>query len=347
VDKVTYTDEGLRSAQIYQYAVRAYKKEKNTVVLSSFTEVKTCTRPATAQLAVKALKSGVVKLSWKDVSREDGYAIYRQEHGGVWKLIAKVGEDKTSHTDKTVSAGIKYRYRVQPYRIVDKAYVKARVKSSAYVEAKEASNTGLSSAQKDVMKKILYAVETGGQVYGNQDYSDFTEAYANSYTEVAITIGAGQWYATEAQRLLKLIRSTDEETFNKLDTAGIGKDLDSANWSTYKVSKTSKKAKCIQKIISSKVGIQCQDKLMIIQVEEYAAEAMKLGVTDPKAIGMCINLRHLGGYGGMTRILGKTSKPYTMEKMWKAMQSDTGTQVGASMYRTRHEKVMKWLNTYM
>ena len=30
------------------------------------------------------------------------------------------------------------------------------------------------------MKKILYAVETGGQVYGNQDYKDFTEAYTNS-----------------------------------------------------------------------------------------------------------------------------------------------------------------------
>ena len=37
------------------------------------------------------------------------------------------------------------------------------------------------------MKKILYAVETGGQVYGNQKYGDFTEAFTNSSTEYTIT----------------------------------------------------------------------------------------------------------------------------------------------------------------
>ena len=69
------------------------------------------------------------------------------------------------------------------------------------------------------MKKILYAVETGGQVYGNQKYGDFTEAFTNSSTEYAITIGAGQWYGTEAQRLLKLIHATmGEDEWNKIDT---------------------------------------------------------------------------------------------------------------------------------
>ena len=52
----------------------------------------------------------------------------------------------------------------------------------------------MTNNQKVVLRKIIYAVETGGQVYGQQDYSDFTEAYTNSSEEHAITIGAGQWY---------------------------------------------------------------------------------------------------------------------------------------------------------
>lgn len=46
----------------------------------------------------------------------------------------------------------------------------------------------MTDKQKAVLRKIIYAVETGGQVYGQQDYSDFTEAYTNSSEEHAITI---------------------------------------------------------------------------------------------------------------------------------------------------------------
>lgn len=34
----------------------------------------------------------------------------------------------------------------------------------------------LTATQKEVIRKIIYAVETGGQVYGNVRYDDFTEA---------------------------------------------------------------------------------------------------------------------------------------------------------------------------
>lgn len=44
-----------------------------------------------------------------------------------------------------------------------------------------------------VLRKILYAVESGDQVYGKQDYSCFAGVGANCSNEKAITIGAGQW----------------------------------------------------------------------------------------------------------------------------------------------------------
>lgn len=203
----------------------------------------------------------------------------------------------------------------------------------------------LTVAQKEVIRKIIYAVETGGQVYGNVRYDDFTEAYTNSSIEHAITIGGGQWYATEAQRLLKLIRSTNSELFVQLDTAGIGIDLDTQNWSTYKLSKTSEKAKCIQKIISSSVGKKCQDTLIDEQMQRYIDEAAELGVVDIDALMMCANFRHQGGLSAMKRVLGKTKKPYTLDNLYAACQTDTGNQVGA--YKSRQKMVYDSLKKYL
>ena len=203
----------------------------------------------------------------------------------------------------------------------------------------------ITATQKEVIRKIIYAVETGGQVYGNVRYDDFTEAYANSSIEYAITIGGGAWYATEAQRLLKLIRTKNPTVFKKLDTAGIGIDLDTKNWATYKVQKGSDKAKCIQKIIGSATGIKCQDLLIDEQMQAYVDEVSALGVTDIQALLMCANFRHQGGLSAVKRILAKTQKPYTLNNVYKACQSDTGNQVGA--YKLRQKMVYESLKKYI
>lgn len=199
--------------------------------------------------------------------------------------------------------------------------------------------------EKEVIRNIIYAVETGGQVYGQCRYNDFTEAYTNSSEEHAITIGAGQWYATEARSLLCRIRNVDTKLFESLDTAGIGNDLDNSNWSTYKLSKSSAKAKCIVKIIDTDIGHKCQDSMIIEQMEQYIAFAAKQGVTDIDAQMMCANFQHQGGSGAVTRILAKTPKPYTLDNLYAACQSDTGNQVGA--YKSRQKMVYNALKTHL
>ncbi len=196
-----------------------------------------------------------------------------------------------------------------------------------------------------VLRKIMYAVETGGQVYGKCDYADFTEAYTNTSEEHAITIGAGQWFGPEAKTLLNRIRQADPVLFSKLDTAGVAADLDSKDWSTYKLSKSSAKAKCIVAIISSDIGKKCQDELMDEQLAKYMKEAANLGVTDEAAQMMCANIRHLGGLSAVKRVLKKTETPYTMHTIYEAMQSDTGNQVGT--FRSRHLMVYESLKKYL
>ena len=199
--------------------------------------------------------------------------------------------------------------------------------------------------EKSVMRNIIYAVETGGQVYGNKDYADFTEAYTNTDIEHAITIGAGQWYAVEAKNLLNKIREKNPTLFSSLDTAGISSDLNTADWSVYKVSKTSAKAKCIVKMIDSETGHQCQDQLVDEQMEIYISEAENLGVSDTDAKMMCANFRHQGGLKAVTRILAKTAAPYTLDYLYTASQTDTGNQVGA--YKSRQKMVYESLKKYI
>lgn len=202
----------------------------------------------------------------------------------------------------------------------------------------------MTTEQKNVLRKIIYAVETGGQVYGQQDYSDFTEAYTNSSEEHAITIGAGAWYATEAKTLLERIYDADPEQWEKIDKVRLLEQVQTANWECFNISRVSQLADTIVALISSDLGVKCQDNLMDEQLATYADEALKQGVTDARGQAMCVNFRHQGGLGAVTRILAKTQKPYTLDNLYAACQTDTGNQVGA--YKSRQRFVYNALKKY-
>lgn len=200
-----------------------------------------------------------------------------------------------------------------------------------------------------VLRKILYAVETGGQVYGKQRYNAFIGAGANTPNEKAITIGAGQWYAGEAKRLLQKIQRENPALFKKMDTQGLESDLLKKNWSTYAISPSSAKAKCIISIISSDLGIKCQDELMEEQISEYSETiAKKYGTMPDDAMMECINIIHQGGSSALQRILSKTKKPYTSETIYAALRTDPAdprtNQVGD--YTTRQKKVIEMIRKY-
>lgn len=202
----------------------------------------------------------------------------------------------------------------------------------------------MTNNQKTVLRKIIYAVETGGQVYGQQDYSDFTEAYTNSSEEHAITIGAGAWYGTEAKTLLERIYDASPEQWEKIDKVRLLEQVQTASWECFNISRVSQLADTIVSLISSDLGVKCQDDLMDEQLSTYADEALKQGVTDARAQAMCVNFRHQGGQGAVTRILAKTQKPYTLDNLYAACQTDTGNQVGT--YKDRQRFVYNALKTY-
>lgn len=348
----SYLDRNLTSSKPYQYAVRAYRKEGKKNVYSKYVPALGATRPQQTTVKAKAVSSSRVDVSWNKNLRSSGYCIYRRAVGEKWVLVADVASRNSSYSDQKVKADTKYVYAVRPYKKAGNVKYMASFKQSSLIHTPEnvsgSTYPVFNQTQKDVMKKILYAVETGGQVYGRQDYKDFTEAYTNSGAEHSITIGAGQWYATEAQRLLKLIHTKYPATWKKYDPKNyVWNDVVNKNWSTYKLSENSGRAKIIVKLIGSPDGIKCQDQLMYEQIDEIQKEIRKLGITEPKAVGMFINIRHQGGYGAVTRVLNKTKRlgSVTLDNIYKALQTDTGNQVGA--YKSRQKCVYTWLKTYM
>ena len=163
-----------------------------------------------------------------------------------------------------------------------------------------------------VLRKAIYAIETGGE----SDYDRIAASYAGG-----ITIGSGQWYGMEAKELLMRIRKKYSVTFERLDTAGIGKDLDEQDWSSYRISADSEKAECIRQILGSSAGIKVQDEMMNERLRQYQKEAAALGVTNANAQLLCAGLCHFGGTGVMKRVLDKVQGDYTVENICAAIEA--------------------------
>lgn len=203
----------------------------------------------------------------------------------------------------------------------------------------------MNQENKIVLRKILYAVESGGQIYGNYNYSCFCGAYENSSKETAITIGAGQWYGPEARRLLLDIQAADTALFERLDTAGIAYDLNVSDWEHYAVTESSDKGQGIIKLISTNTGIRCQDALMDKQIAEYAAYiSSKYDVTNDRAMMEWVNIIHQGGEEAVKRLMAECSDRNNVDAVYQSMADDTGNQVGA--YRSRQSAVYKMIKRY-
>lgn len=81
------------------------------------------------------------------------------------------------------------------------------------------------------------------------------------------------------------------------------------------------------------------------QINQYVKDAYNIGVTDVKALMMCVNIRHLGGVEAQTRMLAKAVGNYTLETRYSSLLTDTGKQAGA--FRERNWQVYNWIMDYV
>ena len=86
----------------------------------------------------KALKNHKATVSWKKVSKANGYEIYRaNKKAGKYKKIKTIKKAKTvKFTDKKLKKGKKYFYKVRTYKTVDGKKVYGKWSSVAKIKAK-------------------------------------------------------------------------------------------------------------------------------------------------------------------------------------------------------------------
>lgn len=110
---------------------------------------------------------------------------------------------------------------------------------------------------KIVTATMLAAVETGGQVYGQARWDDYTAPMTNSSKEYTCTLGAYAFYGAEAQELIRMISEADSETFHRIDDGRIALML-GVDWVDVRYWPDDSEIRALRALISTDAGIRCQ-----------------------------------------------------------------------------------------
>lgn len=114
-----HTATGLTCGVKYTYTVRAYVGNPDDWQVGDYDHdgiSKVCVPSAVKNLSASSVKYGTITLNWDKVSGATAYKVYRTKKNH-FEPIATVSGD--SFTDKKLSAGKKYRYRVRAVVTVD------------------------------------------------------------------------------------------------------------------------------------------------------------------------------------------------------------------------------------
>lgn len=119
----TYTDGGLISGKTYYYKIRAYKTVGDENLYGDYSNVfygKTKYPSQVKNLKQNSSYKTLIKLSWDKASYASGYRVYRATNkDGTYKKIGELsGGTNNNFTDKNVSTGKTYYYKVRAYRKV-------------------------------------------------------------------------------------------------------------------------------------------------------------------------------------------------------------------------------------
>ncbi len=201
-----------------------------------------------------------------------------------------------------------------------------------------------------VLTNIIGAVESGGQVYGKQNYSAYAAPYTNTQNEHTITLGWAQNYGYEAKRLIQMIHDKAPGVFNSIDDGSISNML-SKDWVAIRWNPNSKQKNILIQLISSEIGKQCQDELFMSLMKSFVADCESTYTKSVPAVMMYCEIRHLGGISAANRIFKRCSGNYSLSSIMDALKQDqydtrSSNQVGDKKFWSRHEKCVEFINKY-
>ena len=127
---VAYKDTAAEGGATYTYTVRAFIKDGDEIILSSYDEkglsVTIAEQPVLVGAAAKVSSNQMsVTVTWEQAKNAEGYVVYRLgDNDTKWRKLAAIsGGSTTSYRDSKPEGGVNYAYTVRAYTTAGKARI--------------------------------------------------------------------------------------------------------------------------------------------------------------------------------------------------------------------------------
>ena len=164
-ENVSWKDTGLTCGTTYTYTVRAYVKDGESYLLSTYDQsgLSAVPVPSAPELKHTSSETSSVSLEWGKVSGATAYRIYRKIPGESWNRLDTVKNNITSYTDKTAKKSVKYIYTVKAmHNSVNGKYNKSGIQGAVLLPAATLKSVYISSKGNS---KIQWSKQSGAEGY--------------------------------------------------------------------------------------------------------------------------------------------------------------------------------------
>ncbi|MCR4675153.1 MAG: N-acetylmuramoyl-L-alanine amidase, partial [Lachnospiraceae bacterium] len=186
VTKRTYTDTTTSCGKTYQYrvkSVRTYNKKVYRGKYSSKSSKGTASDGKVTANKVKVVDTGL-KVKWTSLSSVTKYVVYRKAESE--SSYSKIGTtSKNYYTDKNVTSGTKYYYKLKAYRTVEGKKYYSSAKSNAV--SKTAGYTILGDNAVSVEQMVAY-FEDSGKSYPSDTYKNYGAETLTDFCQIVYDV---------------------------------------------------------------------------------------------------------------------------------------------------------------
>lgn len=166
--------------------------------------------------------------------------------------------------------------------------------------------------QLESLRNALFSLESGDEPQYGAVRADMR----------GVSVGCGQWYADQANKLLRQIRKADADAFDALDPDGLLKDGigPQINEAQHNV---------LQSVLTSQAGVEVQNIWMDRCLKDWLGRAEALGVTDRESLLLCAALYQLRGNTATEEMIAEAGRTPTKEALLRVIQ-----KLEPGLYRT-------------
>lgn len=211
--QLTCTHTGLQAGGTYYYKVRAYKTVDGNKVYSAYTSAASISLTASvpAPTKVKTASAGAtsIQVSWTKASGVNGYEIYRASSAnGSYQSVGTVNSSKASFTNKNLTKGKTYYYKVRAYQTVNGTKVyseytkavkrKAALAKPANVKVKKSGKTAAKISWKKAAGATKYEIYRSTSKKGKFKKVKTLNSKKKSFTNKKLAAGKTYYYKIKA-----------------------------------------------------------------------------------------------------------------------------------------------------